>query len=105
MELRLCFCTFASVLNKCRYTEKINQDKLVTDILKILIPQIPYEKYPKHKGDFIEYDKVAISKILSANKNIPFSSALPLKPIDEIKKEFSEKIVPYFSEENKKKLY
>lgn len=105
MELRLCFCTFASVLNKCRDTKKINQEKLVTDILKILIPQIPYEQYPNCPRGSIEYDKSAISKILSANKNIPFSSALPLKPIDEIKKEFSEKIVPYFSEENKKKLY
>lgn len=104
MELRLCFCTFASVLNKCRDMKKINQEKFVTDILKILIPQIPYEKYPNYKEDIIEYDKAAISKILSAQKNIPFSSALPLKPIDEIKKEFSEKIVPYFSEDNKTKI-
>lgn len=104
MELRLCFCTFASVLNKCRDMKKINQEKFVTGILKILIPQIPYEKYPTFQGDIIEYDKSAISKILSAKINIPFSSALPLKPIDEIKKEFSDKIVPYFSEENKIKI-
>lgn len=104
MELRLCFCTFASVLNECRDKKKINQEKFVTGILKILIPQIPYEKYPNYKADIIEYDKAAISKILSAKINIPFSSALPLKPIDEIKTEFSEKIVPYFSEDNKIKI-
>ena len=93
--MRLCFGTFAKVLNCCRQQIHITQTAFISRIAKIVDPKSIYQDYD-----------AAISKLLHCERNFSFSDKEnPQRPIlDTIIREFETEITPFIDEDKKAKV-
>lgn len=111
MEIRVCFGTFATILNYFRNSSQISQTDFVYTIIKIMGIQNAYTT-PIYIGKEIKLipDKAAISRILKCERDIPHLSESKYRSIqleeisiDDIIVQFNE-VIKYIDVDSKSKI-